>query len=314
MSDFFRKKSVRQAKKVANPTGIMYTDYNLKKAPCCLHAVHYQNRRPQPGKDLYHIMKTKTGNILAPIAAFALAAGVLGAAAGRCAAWVAVCAAWLCGLTGAFLLRSFAQCAKPFGSLRQFLYRWVYSGAAMTPALALMLLLLLPPLTPGVRMALSALVCAGSALVLPQRLTAPLERLFGRFVNEETVSYLVFGALTTVVNILAFWALCDALHMNEMVANVIAWVVSVLFAYVTNRLFVFESTASGARAMVREMALFFAARALSLGIDEGGMLLLRVVLQWDKMVAKVLVNVLVIIFNYFASKLLIFRSEERKEN
>jgi putative flippase GtrA len=134
-----------------------------------------------------------------------------------------------------------------------------------------------------------------------------LKKLLGR----ETVAYLIFGVLTTVVNIVSFALLCDLWHIPELVANVIAWAVSVAFAYVTNRGIVFRSEARGLRAILREIGLFVGARVLSLGLDEAGMAVCLYVLHWHKMAAKIFMNVLVVIFNYIASKLLIFRS--RKE-
>ncbi len=132
-----------------------------------------------------------------------------------------------------------------------------------------------------------------------------------KLLNRETVAYLIFGVLTTLVNIVSFALLCDLWHIPELIANVIAWAVSVAFAYVTNRGIVFHSEAKGPRAVLREIGLFIGARLLSLGLDEVGMAVCLYALHWHKMAAKIFMNVLVVIFNYIASKLLIFRS--RKE-
>jgi putative flippase GtrA len=131
-----------------------------------------------------------------------------------------------------------------------------------------------------------------------------------KLLNRETIAYLIFGVLTTLVNLVTFALLCDLFHMPELVANVIAWAVSVAFAYVTNRGIVFRSTAHGARALLREIGLFVGARVLSLVLDEVGMAVCLYLLHWHKMVAKLFMNVLVVIFNYIASKLLIFRSKK----
>lgn len=250
----------------------------------------------------------KICRILSPAAGFVCAAAVLAVGLPRVAAWMALCAAWLAGLTGAFLLRHWGGSA-PFGSVPRFLFEWVYDGIAMVPALAAMLALLLLPdriRMPWTMTVAGALLCALGSMIFPPLLARPLRRL-EPILSEEVVGYLVFGVLTTLVNIAAFAVLSGRMRIPELVANVIAWLLSVLFAYVTNRLFVFQSKARSAGALLREAGLFFAARLLSLGIDEGGMALCLYVLHWDKMLAKVLMNVIVVILNYFASKLLIFR-------
>lgn len=251
--------------------------------------------------------------ILAPSAAFLLCATTCFWCMQRFDWWIALIAGWFMGLTGAFLFRCTFK-RYSIHSVRSFLLEWVYDGLANVFTLGLMALTLLPQFGayPWVRIPGAALLCALGTLFFPPLLYGPLSRL-RRVLNEEAVSYLVFGVLTTVVNIAAFWVLCDRLYITELVANVIAWAISVAFAYVTNRLFVFESRASGMAAVLRELGLFVGARLLSLGLDEVGMYVCLYVLSWNKMVAKVLMNGLVIIFNYFASKLLIFRKAEKKE-
>ena len=133
-----------------------------------------------------------------------------------------------------------------------------------------------------------------------------------KLLSRETIAYLIFGVLTTLVNIVSFALLCDLLHIPELIANAIAWAVSVAFAYITNRGLVFHSKARGLRSVLREIGLFVGARVLSLGLDEGGMAVCLYALHWHKMAAKIFMNVLVVIFNYIASKLLIFRSNKEE--
>lgn len=247
--------------------------------------------------------------ILAPAVGLGCAAVVLAAGLPRVTAWLVLCAAWLAGLTGAFLLRHWGGCDAPFGSVRRFLFRWVYDGIAMVPALGVMLALLAAPESyrmPWTLTVAGALICALGTMVLPPLLARPLRRL-EPLLSEEVVGYLIFGVLTTLVNIAAFGLFSGRLGIAELVANGIAWVLSVLFAYVTNRWFVFESKARGGAAWLREAGLFFAARLLSLGVDEAGMALCLYALHWNKMLAKVLMNIVVIVLNYFASKWFVFR-------
>ncbi len=134
-----------------------------------------------------------------------------------------------------------------------------------------------------------------------------IKTLLSKAVNRETISYLVFGVLTTAINILAFGLLHDFLHWDLLVANSIAWVLSVAFAFVTNKVFVFRSKGSGASVLLRESLSFFAARIVSLGVDSAGMWFLADVLLVNSWIAKFAMNVVVVILNYILSKLWIFR-------
>lgn len=130
-----------------------------------------------------------------------------------------------------------------------------------------------------------------------------------RLVNRETVSYVVFGVLTTVVNIVVYLIFFNTLGVHNLISNAIAWVAAVLFAYVVNKLFVFRSHTISAREALREFYLFIAARLFSFGVDELGMLLLVNVAHAGGFVSKVIVNVIVMIMNYFFSKWIIFRQK-----
>lgn len=74
---------------------------------------------------------------------------------------------------------------------------------------------------------------------------------------REMILYLVFGGLTTLVNIFSYFVLTDVGEIQYLVSTAIAWVLSVLFAYFTNRVWVFQSTASGTKAILREIGSFF---------------------------------------------------------
>ncbi|MFR8003192.1 MAG: GtrA family protein [Hydrogeniiclostridium sp.] len=127
--------------------------------------------------------------------------------------------------------------------------------------------------------------------------------------TREMLSYIFFGICTTVVNIVVFQACTALLHWNWAVSNVLAWILSVLFAFVTNKLFVFQSKKSGSKRFIWEAVTFFAARVLSLGIDMAGMWLLLDCLNVNSLLSKILMNVVVIIVNYILSKFIIFRKK-----
>lgn len=124
---------------------------------------------------------------------------------------------------------------------------------------------------------------------------------------EDVLSYLVFGVLTTLVNFLVYYPLTNLLAMNATVANVIAWAVSVAFAFVTNKPFVFKSHDWSVGVVVPELMKFVGTR-LGSGFLETAMIFVLVdLLAWDGNIVKIAVSVLVVIINYVGSKLLVFR-------
>lgn len=126
---------------------------------------------------------------------------------------------------------------------------------------------------------------------------------------KEPIMYIIFGVLTTVVNIVVYYLMADIIEIHYLVSNVIAWIASVLFAFVTNKLWVFESKSWQGKKVLVEMGNFFLARAATGVMDMILMWCLVDVVVIDEMIAKVGVNVLVIILNYVASKLWIFRKK-----
>lgn len=126
---------------------------------------------------------------------------------------------------------------------------------------------------------------------------------------REMINYLVFGGLTTVVNIVSFF-LMDLIGINTYINNTIAWILSVVFAYVTNKVFVFESKTTNRKELTKEISSFFAARLFSYVVDMVGMYLFVSVMMANKMIAKVIMNVVVIVINYIFSKLFIFNQDK----
>ena len=100
-----------------------------------------------------------------------------------------------------------------------------------------------------------------------------IKNLFNKY--KEVISYLFFGVMTTLVNFVSFWAFNKILGESlYLISNVIAWVISVVFAYVTNKLWVFESKSWKFRVLLKEVPEFFAARVFSLCVEECGLWLL----------------------------------------
>lgn len=141
-------------------------------------------------------------------------------------------------------------------------------------------------------------------------MTEKIKKMLRYFCTPEMLSYIFFGVCTTVVNIAVFQFLTAVLHWNWAASNIVAWVLSVLFAFATNKLFVFRSKGGGAKRFFWEALTFFGARVLSLGIDMAGMWLLLDLLKVNSLVSKIIVNVAVIIVNYALSKFIVFRKKE----
>lgn len=124
---------------------------------------------------------------------------------------------------------------------------------------------------------------------------------------KEVFLYLVFGVLTTVINIIVFWISNDLLKIEYKISNIIAWIVAVIFAFITNKIFVFESKNKSKEETTREAASFLVARLFSLVVDMVIMILMIDIININSIVAKVISNVVVIVINYIFSKFIIFR-------
>jgi len=146
-------------------------------------------------------------------------------------------------------------------------------------------------------------------------MTEKMMKLWAR--HREVLSYLIFGVLTTAVNVGLFMLLTACTSLPTGTANAIALAASILFAYITNKLWVFESRLSGWAAIV-EFAKFIACRLATgvmdeiivvLGVDRLGAALSLADNHLWALAVKIFANILVIIANYVFSKLLIFRKK-----
>ncbi len=143
-----------------------------------------------------------------------------------------------------------------------------------------------------------------------------IKELFRKY--REIIMYLIFGVTTTLVNWLVYAPLVNLLNVNTTVANAIAWFVAVLYAFITNKLFVFESRSWKASVLVKEVIAFYLARiasgAFEIFLPEPLMLLglNQPFLGIEGGIAKAVVSVLVIILNYVFSKLFVFKKKKDK--
>lgn len=119
--------------------------------------------------------------------------------------------------------------------------------------------------------------------------------------------YLVFGGLTTLVNIFIYWSCSHFLFLSVITSTIIAWFLAILFSYVTNRKWVFQSQAFGFYAISKEFFLFFICRGLTGIFDLVFMFVFVSLLEYNDLIIKTTANLMVIFFNFVASKFLIFR-------
>ena len=142
---------------------------------------------------------------------------------------------------------------------------------------------------------------------------------------KEIIVYIVFGALTTLVNLVTFYLLeyiFGSGGKGYIVYNAIAWVVAVVFAYITNKLYVFEAKSWAPKIVIKESAQFLLARVFSFLVEEFGLILMVEVLNFAEYsldlkiitlsgatVAKIILAVIVVIMNYFFSKFIIFKKK-----
>ena len=126
---------------------------------------------------------------------------------------------------------------------------------------------------------------------------------------KEIIYYLIFGVLTTMVNLLIYYFLtCTILNPNRVlylqIANIISWFISVIFAYITNRRYVFDSNNDN---IFKEVVDFFGARVITLLLDMSIMFIGVTLFNFNDKFIKILSQVLVIIFNYVLSKMFVFK-------
>lgn len=160
--------------------------------------------------------------------------------------------------------------------------------------------------------------------------------VIGKLLTYEMLSYLFFGVMTTVVNFIVFF-IADKILGNgsladftlfghifkitlEDISTFIAWIFAVLFAYVTNKLWVFESKSTNVGVIAKEIVSFFSARIVSFVVFESfGFMIIRNIFinlgffsseDAPKWIAKILMAVIVVIFNYVMSKLVIFKNKK----
>lgn len=126
------------------------------------------------------------------------------------------------------------------------------------------------------------------------------------FRYRELMMYGIFGVLTTGVNMVSYGVLYSFMSINNMSSTIIAWILSVLFAYVTNKLWVFSSFEKNVKMLLYELCMFVLCRLLTGVIDVGIMVLTVDIMEMNALGMKLVANIIVIILNYLASKRVVF--------
>lgn len=124
------------------------------------------------------------------------------------------------------------------------------------------------------------------------------------------MTYLVAGGLTTVVNFITYYVLCNKMGIANMISNTIAWVIAVTFAYIVNNFWVFQSNTSTGKRESLKVAKFFSARIATLIVESAGMLIFIDFLKlYDyNLIIKGFIAIIVIILNYIFSKYFVFKN------
>ena len=123
---------------------------------------------------------------------------------------------------------------------------------------------------------------------------------------KNIIPYLFFGVCTTLVNVIVYWFCAHLMKYMVMASTVVAWTLAVLFAYVTNRKWVFHSEAKNTKEIIYELISFFGCRLATGIIDWSCMFVFVNIVGFDDVIIKTLANFLVIVLNYIASKRVIF--------
>ncbi len=138
-----------------------------------------------------------------------------------------------------------------------------------------------------------------------------IKEILKKVLTKEIMLYIVFGVLTTVVNLGSFYVMNNLLHWNENISNFVAILLAVLFAYITNKDLVFHSDAEGIKEKFKEFVRFMVGRAFTMVVEfAGGWILFKTAIP--VMISKCFVTIVVIILNFFISKFFAFKSKTKE--
>ena len=131
---------------------------------------------------------------------------------------------------------------------------------------------------------------------------------------REGINYLIAGGIATVLNIAVFAVLTYGCKIDYEISNIIAIIVAILFQYVSNKFFVFESKGNTFKENVKEFVSFISCRLVTMVMDQGMMKIGVDIFNINELLMKIIVNIIVIIVNYIFSKLIIFKKKKEVTN
>ena len=137
-----------------------------------------------------------------------------------------------------------------------------------------------------------------------------IKRLSEKLLTKEVILYVVFGVLTTIINLGSFYIFTNILKWEENISNIIAITLAVLFAYITNKDLVFHSEAENKKEKINEFLKFIAGRAFTMVVEFIGCFLLFMT-PIPQMISKLAVTVIVVILNFFISKFFAFKKKKK---
>ncbi len=132
-----------------------------------------------------------------------------------------------------------------------------------------------------------------------------------KMLNKQGVRYVIVGGCTTLFNFVVFWLLCNPLSVEVNLSNFISVVLSILFAYVTNKRFVFCSHCADFKELAGEFFKFVGARLFTMAVEVGGVWLLYSVIGQNELLAKLETQIIVLIVNYLISRFIVFNSKKQ---
>ena len=141
-----------------------------------------------------------------------------------------------------------------------------------------------------------------------------VEYVKGKGVSSETIRYVLVGTMTTIINYSIFELMFSVMKIDVTISNVTSIIISILFAYVANKLIVFRRHCHNANELAIEFVKFVGSRLFTMALEVGVMLLFHNILGYNERICKIGAQVLVIITNYIIIKLLVFREEDNKDD
>lgn len=138
-----------------------------------------------------------------------------------------------------------------------------------------------------------------------------INKLIKKMLDRDVILYIIFGILTTLVNFVTFYILNSLMKVNANISNLVAIPLAILFAYFTNRKWVFHTQAKGFKENFNEFCKFIAGRAATMIIEFFGCMLLFMI-PIPEIISKLIVSIIIIILNFFISKFFAFKQKDNK--